>query len=100
MSMIALSLKHGQSAAEARNRLQVAVRQIRQLFGSLIRQVDWSANGSQVRIDGAGFWLEVVVDSQSVHATGDIALLGGLLEGPLAAGIKRIVQQSFQKQLP
>jgi hypothetical protein len=100
MSLIILSLKHGQSQDEARNRLKVAISQFRQLFGSLIRQIDWSADGTQVRVDGARFWVEVVVDSQSVHATGDIALLGGLLGGPLAAGIKRIMQQSFQKQLP
>ncbi len=99
MSLLTLSVEHGQSLDDARNRLEVAVNQIRQLFGSLIKQVAWSPDRSQVRIDGAGFWLEMVVDARSVHATGDVALLGQLLGGPLIAGVKRIMQQTFQKQL-
>ena len=59
----------------------------------------WSADRTQVRIDGPGFWIEMVVDAQNVHATGDIPMLGGLLGGPLTAGLKRIMQQTFQKQL-
>ena len=39
-------------------------------------------------------------DAHAVHATGDVAILGGLLGGPLASGLKQIVQQIFQKQLP
>ena len=39
------------------------------------------------------------VDVQDVHATGDIPILGELLGGPLAAGLKQIVQQAFQKKL-
>jgi hypothetical protein len=99
MSLITLSLKHGQTQDEARKGLESAVSQIRQLFGSLIERVVWSADRSLVRIDGAGFWIEMVIDAQSVHATGDIAMLGGLLGGPLTAGLKRIMQQTIQKQL-
>jgi hypothetical protein len=39
------------------------------------------------------------VDAQNVHATGDIPILGELLGGPLASGLKQIVQQAFQKKL-
>jgi hypothetical protein len=99
MSLITLSMKHGQTQDEARNRLEAAVSEVRKLFGALIKHVVWSADRTQVRIDGAGFWIEMVVDAQSVHATGDIPMLGGLLGGPLAAGLERIMQQTFQKQL-
>jgi hypothetical protein len=37
------------------------------------------------------------VDAQNAHATGDIPILGQLLGGPLASGLKQIVQQAFQK---
>jgi hypothetical protein len=40
------------------------------------------------------------VDSQAVHATGDVPILGGLLGSSLGAGLKQIVQQTFQKKLP
>lgn len=100
MSLITLSLKHGQTQEQARNRLEAAVNEVRKLFGALVQHVVWSTDRTQVRIDGAGFWVEMVVDAESVHATGDIPMLGGLLGGPLTAGLKRIMQQTFQKQLP
>jgi hypothetical protein len=99
MSLFSLSLEHGRSRDDARNRLEVAVDQIRQILGPMIKRVAWSADRSQVRIDGAGFWLEFVVDARRVHATGDVAMLGQLLGGPLTAGVKRIMQQTLQKQL-
>jgi hypothetical protein len=40
------------------------------------------------------------VDSQAVHATGDVPIPGGLLGSSLGTGLKQIVQQTFQKKLP
>ena len=100
MPLITLSMQHGQTRDEARNRLEAAVSEVRKLFGPLIQHVIWSADRTQVHIDGAGFWIEMVVDAQSVHATGDIAVLGRLLSGPMSTGLKRIMQQTFHKQLP
>jgi len=40
------------------------------------------------------------VDAFEVHATGAIPILGGLLGGPLASGLKQIVQQTFPKEQP
>ena len=42
MSLITLSLKHGQTQDEARNRLEAAVSELRKLFGALIQHVIWS----------------------------------------------------------
>ena len=100
MSMITLSMHHGQNQDEARTRLEAAVGDLRKLFGSLIQEVNWSDDKTQVRINGAGFWLDLRVDAQDVHATGDIAMLGRLLRAPLTAGLKRIMQDTFHKQLP
>jgi hypothetical protein len=100
MSLINLSVKHGRTLDEARTRLEAAVTEVHRSFGPMIRRVEWAADRASVRIEGAGFWVEMRVDAQDVHATGDIPLLGGLLGGPLASGLKQIVQQTFQKQLP
>jgi hypothetical protein len=100
MPLINLSLKHGRSLEEARSNLETAVHEVQQRFRTLVKHVEWSANRSWVRLDGTGFWVELWVDAQDVHASGDIALLGGLLGGPLATGLKQIVQQTFQKRLP
>ena len=99
MLLINLSVRHGQSLEEAQSRLQTAVDKVMSQFGALIRQVAWSTDHSRVRLDGRGFWLELWVDAQDVHATGDIPLLGALLGSPIAAGLKQILQQTFRKQL-
>ncbi len=99
MSLINLSVKHGLTLDEARSRLEVAVAEVSRTFGTMIQRVEWADDRNRVRIEGTGFWVELWVDVEEVHATGDIPFLGGLLGGPLASGIKQIVQQAFQKKL-
>ena len=99
MSLIDLSLKHGRSLDEARISLEKAVNEVRGRFGAMVQRAEWSTDRNRVRIDGTGFWVEMTVDEQHVHATGDIPFLGGLIGGPLAAGLKQIVEKTFQKKL-
>jgi len=40
-----------------------------------------------VKLEGAGVRVEMWVDAQNAHATGDIPILGQLLGGPLASGL-------------
>jgi hypothetical protein len=98
MPLINLTFAHGQSLDEARRRLEKAVPEVSSQFGG-IRRVEWAADRSRVKLEGAGVRVEMWVDAQDVHATGDIPILGELLGGPLAAGLKQIVQQAFQKKL-
>jgi hypothetical protein len=100
MSVLTLTLKHGRSLPEARAQLEQAVRQIQGQFGSFVSRTEWSADRTHVTLTGTGFVVEMRVDVEEVHVTGDIPLLAGLLGGPLAAGLKQIVQQSFPKCLP
>ena len=99
MPLINLSVQHGQSLEEARSRLETAVDKVMSQFGVLVYQVTWSTDHSKVRLDGRGFWVELWVDARDVHATGDIPLLGMLLGSPIAGGLRRILQQTFRKQL-
>lgn len=99
MALINLSIKHGRTLAEARSHLETVVQQVHSQFRALVRQVAWSADRNQVRLDGAGFWVEMWVDAQEVHASGDIPLLGGLLGSSVATSLKQIVQQTFQNKL-
>ena len=50
-----------------------------------------------MKLEGAGVWVEMWVAAQSTHPTGVILILGELLGGPLASGLKQIVQQAFQR---
>jgi Putative polyhydroxyalkanoic acid system protein (PHA_gran_rgn) len=99
MPLINLSVKHGRTVEEARRHLTTAVDKVKSQFGTLVRQVAWSADHSQVRLDGVGFWIEMWVDAEEVHASGDIPLLGQLLGSPAATTLKQILQQTFQKKL-
>jgi hypothetical protein len=100
MSLINLSVRHGQTLPEAQKRLETAVHEIHSRFSALIRQVEWSADRSRVRLDGTGFWVEMWVDAEAVHVSADIPVLGRLLGDSVATGLKQIVQRTFQKTLP
>jgi hypothetical protein len=98
MPLISLSVAHGQSVDEARRRLETVVHQVSDRFG--VRHVEWSTDRNRVRLEGAGARIDLWVDAREVHVTGDLPVLGALLGGPLASGLKQIVQQTFGKQLP
>ena len=99
MPLINLTFAHGQTLEEARHRLERAVHEVSSQFGAVWR-VEWTADRNRVKLGGVGVWVEMWVDAQNVHATGDIPVLGELLGGPLASGLKKIAQQAFQKKLP
>ena len=99
MPLINLTLEHGRTLEEARRHLETAVHQISGQFGSLVRRVAWDAARSRVKLEGVGFWIEMSVDAQVVHATGDVPILGGLLGSSLSSGLKQILQVTFRKKL-
>jgi hypothetical protein len=99
MSAFNLTFQHGQTLEEARRRLETAVHQASGQFGAMVRRVEWAADRNRVKLEGVGFWAEMWVDAQAVHATGDVPILGGLLGSSLGTGLKQIVQQTFQKKL-
>lgn len=99
MSSLNLTVQHGRTLEEASRGLEMAVDQVSGQFGALVRRVEWAADRHRVKLEGVGFRVEMWVDAQAVHATGDIPILGGLLGSPLASGLKQIVQQAFQKKL-
>jgi hypothetical protein len=100
MPLIDLTVQHGQTLDEARRRLEMTVSEMTTKFGAMVQRVEWAADRSRVKLSGVGFWIEMSVDVQVLHATGDIPMLGRLLSGPLIAGLRQIVQRTFQKNLP
>ncbi|HMB02495.1 MAG TPA: polyhydroxyalkanoic acid system family protein [Isosphaeraceae bacterium] len=100
MSLFTLSVKHGRTLEEARARLEMAVDEVRARFGSMVRQVEWAGGRDAVKILGTGFTIELRVDPQEVHASGDLHFLGALFGTTLTAGLKQVVQHTFLKRLP
>jgi hypothetical protein len=100
MPLIDLTLQHGQTLEEARRRLEATVNEVASQFGSMIRRVEWATDRSRVKLDGVGFGVEMSVDPLAFHATGDIPILGKLLGGQMASGLRQIVERTFQRKLP
>lgn len=100
MPLIDITVQHGLTLEAASRRLEMAVDQISGQLGALVRRVEWATDRNRVKVEGVGFWVDMWVDAQAVHATGDIPGLGGLIGAPLVSGLKQIVQQAFHKKLP
>jgi hypothetical protein len=99
MPLIELNVPHGQTVDEARRRLETAVHQISTQFHAMVHRVEWAEDRSRVKLDGPGAWVEIWIDAREVHARGDIAVVGALLAAPMASGLRRILQDTFQKAL-
>ena len=97
--MFDLTFAHGKTLDEARRGLERAVDQVSTQFAAMVRRVEWTADRTRVKLEGVGVHVEMWVDARDVHAIGDIPALGALLGGPLASGMKQILQRTFQKQL-
>src|SRR5437016_13841673 len=76
MSLMTLSVQDGHTFDEARTRLETAVHEVTRQCGTLIQRVEWSTDRSQVRLEGIGCWIEMLVDAQAVHVSADIPVLG------------------------
>jgi hypothetical protein len=100
MPLLNLTLQYGRTLEEARRHLETAVNQISNQFGSFVRRVEWDADHSRAKLAGVGFSIEMWVDAQAVHATGDVPFLGWLLGSSLAEGLKQIMQLTFRNKLP
>ena len=100
MPLINLTIQHGRTQEEAGHRLETAVHEISAKFGAMLRRVEWAADRNRVRLEGVGFWVEMWVDAEAVHATGDAPILGQLFGSPLTSRLPHIVEQIFQKRLP
>ena len=101
MSQIRMSVRHGQTQEEARRRLESAVGQVRGgPLGGMVQQADWSADRNAVRLSGKGFEIDLRVDAQDLHVAGNVHFLGGLLSSPVVAGLRKVLETTFQKRLP
>jgi hypothetical protein len=100
MPLLDLTLQHGQTLEEARRNLETAVHQVSSQFGTFVRRIQWEPDRSRVKLEGVGFWVEMRVDAQAVHATGDVAVVGRLLGSSLASKLTQILQLTFQHKLP
>ena len=100
MPLLNLTVQHGRTLGEAQRGLEAAVHRVSGQFRGFVRSTEWAPDRQRVKLEGVGFWAELWVDAEAVHAMGDIPILGGLLGAQFSEGLKQIVQQTVQKELP
>ena len=97
MSLIEVKLKHGRTFDDAKAHLARSVAELQNRFGPLVQGAKWSEARDAVALSGPGVKLDLRVDADEVHVTGDIPLIGGLLGG--SGKIRQIVESAFLKRL-
>ena len=104
MPLIDLTVKHGTTFEEAKKQLAAAVTDVQKQFAAAISKVTWNADHTAVTLAGPGVVVDLKVDAEHVHATGDIPLLGALLGSgigqKISQGIKGVLTRHFPNGLP
>ncbi len=93
MALIQVKVKHGKPESEARARLGVAVGELQSRFGPMVRTCEWSPDRSSVLLTGPGVRLDLKVDSEDVHVSGELPILASLLG---SEKLKQIVASTFK----
>jgi len=99
MPMFNMSVKHNRTLDEARTAVERSVSEARNQLGPMVQRVEWSADRNRVKMSGTGFVVEIWADPKDIHVEGDLPLLNNLLGGPLGAGLKKVLQQTVERQL-
>ncbi len=96
MSAIKMSVKHGQTFDVAKANFDKGITAAEAQFGKFIKTVDWSDDRTAARLAGPGFTIDLNVDADSVHATGDVPFFVKFMEGP----IRKFVEQTLKTGNP
>ncbi len=99
MPVVRLSVQHGTTREQARERLTRAIAELAAKAGPILRGAEWSADRDAVKLSGPGVVVDLTVDDREVHLVGDVGGLGGLLGSPVLSGIKHVLEQTFHKRL-
>lgn len=100
MPLVNVSVKHNTTFDDAKVRLDGAVADVQTKFAAVVKNVTWAPDRTAVTLTGPGVIVDLKVDAEHVHATGDIPLLnllGGGLKQRISDGLKRALQRHFPK---
>ena len=100
MPLLTLAVKHNQTQEAARQHLERALADAQTRFGNMIQRVEWAPDRNSAKLFATGVQVELRVDPQEVHVVADVPGLLGVIASPLLLGLRGIVEQEFQKQLP
>jgi hypothetical protein len=104
MPLVNMSVKHGTTFDDAKKRLEEAVADVQTRFGSAVKNVAWAPDRTAVTLTGPGVIVDLKIDAEHVHATGDIPLLGNLLGSgfgkKISEGLRGVLTRHFPKGIP
>ena len=103
MPLVNVSVKHNTTFDDAKVRLDGAVADVQTKFAAVVKNVTWAPDRTAVTLTGPGVIVDLKVDAEHVHATGDIPLLnllGGGLKQRISDGLKGALQRHFPKGIP
>ncbi len=91
MAELNMTVKHGQTADEARANFEKVIMVAHAHHGRWIRRVEWSTDRKSAILSGPAYRLTLSFDDQNVYARGSVPLALNLLEGP----VRRFVEQTL-----
>lgn len=104
MPLVNVSVKHNTTFDDAKQRLADAVADVQGRFAAAVKNVTWSPDRTAVTLTGPGVIVDLKVDAEHVHASGDIPLLGNLLGSgfgkAITEGLKGALKRHFPKGIP
>jgi len=103
MPLVNVSVKHNTTFDDAKVRLDGAVADVQTKFSAAVKHVEWSPDRTAVKLTGPGVIVDLKVDAEHVHASGDIPLLnllGGGIKQRLSDGLRGAIQRHFPKGIP
>jgi Putative polyhydroxyalkanoic acid system protein (PHA_gran_rgn) len=101
MPEFTLTVKHRKTLEGARAELERAIQDVQTRFGAMVQRVEWAPDRNSVQLWATGgVRVDLRIDPEELHVTGDVPNLLGILGSPLLLGLRGIVQQHFPKALP
>lgn len=103
MPLVNVSVKHNTTFDDAKGRLEGAVADVQSKFAAVVKNVTWSPDRTAVTLAGPGVIVELKVDAEHVHATGDVPLLnllGSSFGKRISDGVRGALQKHFPKGIP
>jgi hypothetical protein len=94
MAELNMTVKHGQTADEARANFEKVIMAAHAHHGRWIRHVEWSVDRKSAILTGPAYQLTLSFDDQNVYARGTVPLALKWLEGP----VRRFVEQTLAKK--
>ncbi len=100
MAALNMSVKHGQPFEVAKANFEKGISAAQAQYGKYVKQVEWSDDRTSARLSGSGYSVDLRLDGESIHATGEVPFFVRFLEGPIRKFVEQTLQSGRGSGLP